>query len=48
VVNARRVDFVRHAGDELTQRSKLLRLDQVGLRLLQLRERRVGPILRLP
>ena len=41
----RRVDLVRDAGDELAERGELLRLDQVGLRLLQLGERRVGAVL---
>ena len=41
----RRVDLMRDAGDELAERGELLRLDQVGLRLLQLGQarRRRGP-----
>ena len=41
----RRVDLMRHAGHELAERGELFRLDQVGLRLLQLRQRRVGAVL---
>ncbi len=35
----RRIDFVRHAGDEFAERCHFLRLDELRLRLLQLLER---------